>query len=70
MTYKQLQQTLNNFSVTQQEETTEFDPNLHESFMVVKDPKKQNNQIAFILQRGYLLNGALLRSQKVALVKN
>jgi len=52
------------------EEVDVFDPNCHESLLHVPDPKKDNNSIAFVIQKGYLINGKLLRAQKVALVKN
>lgn len=48
----------------------EFDPNLHECLMQVKDEAKQNGAIAQVLQNGYTYKQRLLRPAMVSIVKN
>ncbi|MFC3867574.1 nucleotide exchange factor GrpE [Helicobacter equorum] len=48
----------------------EFDPNLHECLMQVKDETKQNGTIAQVLQNGYTYKQRLLRPAMVSIVKN
>jgi molecular chaperone GrpE len=47
-----------------------FDPNLHEAIEQVETEKEsENNVILEELQKGYLLNGRLLRPAKVKVAK-
>ena len=47
----------------------EFDPQLHEAVGVVESADLKEGQIADEIQRGYLLNGRLLRPSRVRIVK-
>lgn len=44
-----------------------FDPNMHEALMVIEG--EEDNKIAQVYQKGYLMNGHVLRFAKVAVTK-
>ena len=46
-----------------------FDPNMHEAIMM-EETKTQSGQILQELQKGYTLNGKIIRSAKVKISKN
>jgi len=46
-----------------------FDPNIHEALMQVESPEHQANQVVTQLEKGYLLNGRLIRPAKVCICK-
>jgi molecular chaperone GrpE len=46
-----------------------FDPNLHEAMMQVEGSGHEDNEIVDELEKGYLLNGRLLRPAKVSVCK-
>jgi molecular chaperone GrpE len=46
-----------------------FDPNYHEALMQVTSADHETNQIVDELEKGYLLNGRLLRPSKVSVCK-
>jgi molecular chaperone GrpE len=46
-----------------------FDPNLHEALMQVEGDGHENNEVVDELEKGYLLNGRLLRPSKVSVCK-
>ena len=47
-----------------------FDPNFHEALMQMESDKHEDNKIVSEMERGYLLNGRLLRPSKVCVCKN
>ena len=47
-----------------------FDPNFHEAMAQEKDEEKEDETIINEYQKGYMLNGRLLRPAKVVVVKN
>lgn len=47
-----------------------FDPNLHEAMSVRAGEGAANNQIVDVLQKGYLLNGRVVRAALVVIAKN
>ena len=47
-----------------------FDPNYHEAMGQQKMEEKQNQEIISVYQKGYILNGRLLRAAKVMIAKN
>ncbi len=47
----------------------EFDPNLHEAVAMVDVEEEENNKIVEEINKGYLLNGELLRPAKVKVAK-
>lgn len=51
-------------------EGSEFDPNFHEAVMQVPGSAEDNNKIAEEFQKGYMLNGRLLRPAKVSVTKH
>ena len=48
----------------------QFDPVRHEAVMTSKDPKKQNNEIENIFQRGWELHDRVVRPARVSVIKN
>lgn len=48
----------------------DFDPNFHEAMLQVETEEYENNKIVEELEKGYLLNGRLLRPVKAAISKN
>jgi len=48
----------------------DFDPNFHEALMQVESDQHQDNKIVSEMQKGYLLNGRLIRPSRVCVCKN
>ncbi|MBW2630614.1 MAG: nucleotide exchange factor GrpE [Deltaproteobacteria bacterium] len=48
----------------------DFDPNFHEALMQVEGEKKEDNKVVEEFEKGYLLNGRLLRPSKVSISKH
>jgi len=48
----------------------DFDPNFHEAMMQVESEEHAENKVVNEVQKGYLLNGRLLRPSKVCICKN
>jgi len=46
-----------------------FDPNFHEALMQVESPEHADNQVASEMEKGYLLNGRLIRPARVCVCK-
>jgi molecular chaperone GrpE len=46
-----------------------FDPQLHEAMAMVPNPDTEPNTVMDVMQRGYTLNGRLVRAAKVIVVK-
>ena len=46
-----------------------FDPNIHEALMQVESAEHEANQVVTQLEKGYLLNGRLIRPAKVCICK-
>jgi molecular chaperone GrpE len=46
-----------------------FDPNFHEALMQVESAEHEANQVVTQLEKGYLLNGRLIRPAKVCICK-
>lgn len=46
-----------------------FDPNIHEALMQVESEQHANNQIVQEMEKGYLLNGRLVRPSRVCVCK-
>ena len=47
-----------------------FDPVKHEAVMTSQDPKKENNEIENIFQRGWELHDRIVRPARVSVIKN
>ena len=47
-----------------------FDPIKHEAVMTSEDPKKENNEIENIFQRGWELHDRVVRPARVSVIKN
>ena len=47
-----------------------FDPQLHEAMAMVPNPDAEPNTVMDVMQRGYTLNGRLVRAAKVVVVKS
>lgn len=48
----------------------EFDPNFHEALAQQPAEGKEDQEVLSVFQKGYILNGRLLRAAKVIVVKN
>jgi molecular chaperone GrpE len=46
-----------------------FDPQLHEAIAMVPNPDAEPNSVMEVMQKGYSLNGRLVRAAKVVVVK-
>ena len=47
-----------------------FDPNRHEAVFQAPQQDKENGSVFYTQQKGFLLNGRVLRAAKVGVVKN
>ncbi|WP_150468557.1 nucleotide exchange factor GrpE [Francisella sp. SYW-9] len=47
-----------------------FDPNIHEAMAMIPNPEIEDNTVFEVFQKGYLLNGRVVRAAKVIVVKN
>lgn len=47
-----------------------FNPNEHEATFMAPQPGKEDNTVFFVQQKGFKLNGRVLRAAKVGVVKN
>lgn len=47
-----------------------FNPNDHEATFMAPQPDKEDNTVFFVQQKGFKLNGRVLRAAKVGVVKN
>lgn len=47
-----------------------FDPELHQAMSMVPNPDMENNSVLEVFQKGYTLNGRLVRPAMVVVVKN
>jgi molecular chaperone GrpE len=48
----------------------DFDPNIHEALMQMESPEHEDNQVVSEMEKGYLLNGRLVRPSRVCVCKN
>lgn len=48
----------------------QFDPNYHEAMGQKADPEKKDEEIIAEFQKGYILNGRVIRASKVMIAKN
>lgn len=63
--------TLKNNGLTEVESLgKQFDPNFHEAVAQAPAPGKENNEVITEYQRGFVLNGRLLRAAKVVVASN
>ena len=71
LTQKMFIDTLAKFGVTQIAPLGEpFDPNKHEAMAMQPSPEMDDNQVMSVFQNGYELNGRVIRSARVLVVKN
>ena len=47
----------------------DFDPNFHEAMLQVESPEHKDNEVVEEFEKGYLLNGRLLRPAKVSVCR-
>lgn len=71
MVYNQLMETLKKNGVEAIKATGEkFDPNYHQAVMRVQDPEKEDDTIAEEFQKGYMVQGRVIRPSMVKVVAN
>lgn len=69
-TLKQLQVAMEKYGVTQiSPEGEPFDPELHEAMTMAESTTAEPNSVISVVQRGYQLNGRLLRPARVIVAK-
>lgn len=64
---RNMQKMLSTFGVVPMNDTKTFDPNMHEAVMSAQVANKEPGEIVEVLQKGYLLNGEVLRAAKVTI---
>lgn len=70
LTLKGFCETLVKFSIQQLEPVGEpFDPQLHEAMAMVPNPEVEPNTVIEVFQKGYTLNGRVLRPARVVVSK-
>ena len=70
LTQKSLVDTLARFNVEQVNPVGEpFDPQLHQAMSMVENPDVEPNTVTLVMQKGYTLNGRLLRPAMVMVSK-
>lgn len=71
MTESILMQTLSKHGLERLDPDGEkFNPNEHEATFMAPQPDKENNLVFHVQQKGFKLNGRVLRAAKVGVVKN
>ena len=71
LTLKSFMDVLKRFQVEQVAPNGEpFDPELHQAMSMVPNPDMENNTVMEVFQKGYTLNGRLVRPAMVVVVKN
>lgn len=71
MVYKQFMETLKKNGLEPIEAVgKKFDPNFHQAVMRVQDPDKEDNTIEEELQKGYMVQGRVIRPSMVKVVAN
>ncbi|AVJ55523.1 nucleotide exchange factor GrpE [Idiomarina sp. OT37-5b] len=71
LTYKSLTTTLDKFGVKAVgEEGESFNPDLHQAMSMQESEQHDNNTIIAVMQKGYELNGRLLRPAMVMVARN
>jgi molecular chaperone GrpE len=69
-TLKLLAQVFEKFGVTEIDPAgAAFDPTVHEAISVRTSPDAENEQVLTVVQKGYLLNGRLLRPARVIVAR-
>lgn len=70
LTLKSLLDVLGRFSIEQVDPAGEpFDPQLHEAMTMVPNPELEPNTVMDVMQKGFTLNGRLLRPARVVVSK-
>ena len=70
LTLKSLMDVLGRFSIEQVDPAGEpFDPQLHEAMTMVPNPDLEPNTVMDVMQKGFTLNGRLLRPARVVVSK-
>lgn len=70
LTYKSLLDVLSKFQIEQIDPLGEpFDPQYHEAVSMVENPNVEPNTVLHVMQKGYTLNGRLLRAAMVMVAR-
>ena len=70
LTHKSFIDVLKKFSVEQHDPVGEpFDPQLHQAMSMVENPDVEPNTVLSVMQKGYSLNGRLIRPAMVMVSK-
>jgi molecular chaperone GrpE len=66
---KALNKFLQSYGVTEIQQTTSFDPELHEAVAHVESQTHESGTIVDVMQKGYMFNGRILRVARVTVAK-
>ena len=70
LSQRMFRDTLERFGIEQvNPEGEPFDPDLHEAMSMIESPAAEPNSVVDVLQKGYTLNGRLLRAAMVIVAK-
>nr|WP_307756916.1 nucleotide exchange factor GrpE [uncultured Christensenella sp.] len=69
MIMRQLKDAMSNLGVEEIAADGQFDPEVHNAVMQVEEEGFESNQIVEVLQKGYSLNGKVLRHSMVKVAK-
>nr|Q8D392.2 RecName: Full=Protein GrpE; AltName: Full=HSP-70 cofactor [Wigglesworthia glossinidia endosymbiont of Glossina brevipalpis] len=70
LTLKEFIKVIHSFGIKEiDKKNIPFDPKIHEAMTVIDDKNKKTNQVVEIMQKGYILNGRLLRPAMVVVSK-
>lgn len=71
LTMKMFLDVVSKFGLVQLDPTDQpFDPNMHEAMAMQPNPEKEDNTVAMVFQKGYVLNERVIRPARVIVVKN
>lgn len=69
-TMKEFMKVLGKYGMSKISTDCEFDPNIHQCAMRVKDSTKNDDEISQVLQTGYMYRDRVLRASMVSVTKN
>lgn len=69
MIFNMMKSTLSDMGLEEIDTETAFDPNFHEAVMQEEEDGKESGSITAVLQKGYMLNGKVIRPAMVKVAK-
>ena len=69
ITIDQFKKSFEKNGITQIDTECEFDPNVHNAMLQVESDEHQSGAIVQVIQKGYMINGRVLRPAMVTIAK-